>query len=97
MLDPTMMRLEDGTTRPLLGLGLLTTRCIVVGIGRAQELLDEVLPATTLRERPLAQKSLVRVAATSGNRVGCTTVGRGGQVILTTAGMLSGSMSSTLS
>src|SRR5215207_10155475 len=51
------MSLEGGTASPLFRLDLFTAGCVVVRVGRAQELLDEVLPTSPLGERPFAQTS----------------------------------------
>src|SRR6187397_128265 len=50
-----MVALEDRAAGPLLALGLLAARRGVVGIGRAEELLDEELPPAPFGERPLAE------------------------------------------
>src|SRR5215204_5896842 len=51
------MSLESGAASPLFRLDLFTAGCVVVRVGRAQELLDEVLPTSPLGERPFAQTS----------------------------------------
>src|SRR5215216_4755914 len=51
------MCLEYRAPGPLLRLDLCAAGCVVVRVGRAQELLDEELAAAPLGERPFTQAS----------------------------------------